>query len=65
MVLWYYGITWGNVVKIPHIGWGALKQCKSNGKGAKILADLTLIEEKLEQTFERWNELEALAEEIG
>jgi ATP-binding cassette subfamily F protein uup len=32
---------------------------------AKVLAELTMIEEKLEQAFERWNELESLAEEIG
>jgi ATP-binding cassette subfamily F protein uup len=32
---------------------------------AKVLAELNLIEEKLERAFVRWNELEALAEEIG
>jgi ATP-binding cassette subfamily F protein uup len=32
---------------------------------AKVLDELKVIEEKLEQAFERWNELESLAEEIG
>ncbi len=32
---------------------------------AKVLAELKAIEEKLEQAFERWNELESLIEEIG
>jgi hypothetical protein len=29
------------------------------------LAELKAIEEKLEQAFDRWNELESLIEEIG
>jgi ATP-binding cassette subfamily F protein uup len=32
---------------------------------AKVLAELKAIEEKLEQAFDRWNELESLIEEIG
>lgn len=32
---------------------------------AKVLDELSSIEEKLEQAFERWNELESLAEELG
>lgn len=32
---------------------------------AKVLDELKTVEEKLEQAFDRWNELESLAEELG
>jgi ATP-binding cassette subfamily F protein uup len=32
---------------------------------AKVLDELKAIEQKLEQAFDRWNELESLTEEIG